>query len=449
MNSDFSLHDLAEKVIRIGLSKGADQVEAYTLYGAVRGVQIERGSIRRFTDTSNSGIGIRILKNKATGMASTTIFSQESIEKTVSEAVSLAKISPPDTNFISLPSDTTPTPIIPDRCDDNISELSIEDFTELILATIQEAKIREDAIIGGNFSAGKGERYIINSAGVDRFSMQTSVSGFLSTKISEGDDIGSSYHYDAQTTLKKFDYLSIGKLSGERALKMLGAQKIDTTNLPILMDPETTYGTLAPILANGINAFNVFNRTAFFVDKIGDQIGSPKLSVFDDPLYPGGVDSAPFDDEGVVPKKIQLVEEGILQTYITDSYTAPLVELENTGHASRFSFASKPRPSPYSLNFKNGDISKDAILSDLKEGILLIDSSLESSGNRPQISDQINQGFYVKDGEIQYPVKEAVVGCTVYDIFDKIEEVSKETENRSGHIAPWILLSPIRISGGK
>ncbi|MCG3227811.1 MAG: hypothetical protein H7645_12895, partial [Candidatus Heimdallarchaeota archaeon] len=75
MNSDFDLHDLAEKVIRIGLSKGADQIEAYALYGTVRGVQIERGSIRRFTDTSNSGIGIRILKNKATGMASTTIFS--------------------------------------------------------------------------------------------------------------------------------------------------------------------------------------------------------------------------------------------------------------------------------------------------------------------------------------------------------------------------------------
>ncbi len=88
-------------------------------------------------------------------------------------------------------------------------------------------------------------------------------------------------------------------------------------------------------------------------------------------------------------------------------------------------------------------------MSDLKEGILLIDSSLESSGNRPQISDQINQGFYVKDGEIQYPVKEAVIGCTVYDVFNKIEEVSKETENRSGHIAPWVLLAPIRISGGK
>jgi PmbA protein len=449
MNSDIDLHELAEKAIKIGLKKGADQIEAYTLFGAVRGVQIERGSIRRFTETSNSGIGIRLIKGKSTGMASTTIFTEESIERTISDAYSLARISPPDINFISLASDTSPTPNLPGRCDDSIIELPIEDFTELVLASIQEAKVREDAIIGGNFSAGKGERFILNSLGVDRHSVQTSVSGALSTLVKDGEDIGSSDHYDAQTNLKDFDYLSIGRISGERALKMLGSKKMGTVDLPIIMDPETTYGTLAPILANGINAFNVFNRTAFFIDKIGDQISSSKLSVLDDPFYPRGVDSAPFDDEGTVPKKIQLVEEGVLKTYITDSYTAPLVDLDNTGHASRFSFGSKPRPSPYSLNFKNGDITKDSMISDLKEGILLIDSSLDSSGNRPQISDQINQGFYIRNGEVQYPIKETVIGCTVFDLFEKIEEVSKEVENRSGHIAPWIKISSLRVSGGK
>ena len=94
MNSETDLHDLAEKAIKIGLRKGADQVEAYTLFGAVRGIQIERGSIRRFTEISNSGIGLRIIKGKSTGMASTTIFTEESIEKTISDAYSLAKISP-------------------------------------------------------------------------------------------------------------------------------------------------------------------------------------------------------------------------------------------------------------------------------------------------------------------------------------------------------------------
>ncbi|MHA1516770.1 MAG: metallopeptidase TldD-related protein, partial [Candidatus Heimdallarchaeaceae archaeon] len=194
---------------------------------------------------------------------------------------------------------------------------------------------------------------------------------------------------------------------------------------------------------------SVFNRTAFFVDKIGDAIASSKLTIIDDPFIPEGTDSAGFDDEGVVPKKLILIENGILQTYITDSYTAPLVGLENTGHASRSSFASRPQPAPYTMKIKAGSVSKDELLADMKEGIYLMSSSIHSRGDNPQVSAQINQGFYVKDGEIQYPVKNAVIGCTIFEIFEKIENMSKETENRSGHEAPWILLSPLRVSGGK
>ena len=70
-------------------------------------------------------------------------------------------------------------------------------------------------------------------------------------------------------------------------------------------------------------------------------------------------------------------------------------------------------------------------------------------GDNPQISAQINQGFYVKEGEIQYPVKNAVIGGTVFEIYEKIQHLSKELQNRNGHIAPWLQLEPMKISGGK
>ena len=230
---------------------------------------------------------------------------------------------------------------------------------------------------------------------------------------------------------------------------MLGSKKIETKKLPILLDPESTYGTIAPIIAQGTNAFGVFNRTAFFVDKIGDVIASEKLTIVDEPFYPNGMDSTPFDDEGVVPKKLTLVEKGVLKTYITDSYTAPLVNLENTGHANRPTFSSRPTPSPYAIQIAGGDSSKDALLEDLKEGIFLMDSAIISMGDNPRISAQINQGFYVKNGEIQYPVKNALIGTTVFEILQSIEYVSKEVENRHGRIAPWIQLSPLQVSGGR
>lgn len=449
MSFDENLHELAEYVVKYGLSLGADQVEAYTLYGSAKSVQVERGAIRRFTDISNSGLGIRIIKNKSLGMASTTIFTKESIENSVKSAYELAQVSPPDQNFNSLPFDDKPSPDIPDRFDQAVIDIDVEEFTEMILQSIQQAQITDDTIISGNFTTGYGKRFIINSLGIDRTSTQSSVGGYLGVKIEEGDDIGNAYYYDASNVLSKFEYEKIGKVAGERAKKMLGSKKIDTAVLPVLLDPDSTYGTIEPILSNGINAFSVFNRTAFFVDKIGDKIADDQLNISDDPFYPGGTDSAPFDDEGVVPQKLKLVENGILQTYITDSYTAPLVGLENTGHASRSSFSSGPRPAPYTLNIEPGEISKDNLLEELKEGILLIGSPIGSRGSNPQISAQINQGFFVKNGEILYPVKNTVIGSTVFDIYNKIENLSKETENRNGHQAPWMLLKDLKVSGGK
>ena len=78
-----------------------------------------------------------------------------------------------------------------------------------------------------------------------------------------------------------------------------------------------------------------------------------------------------------------------------------------------------------------------------------MDSAIISMGDNPRISAQINQGFYVKNGEIQYPVKNALIGTTVFEILQSIEYVSKEVENRHGRIAPWIQLSPLQVSGGR
>ncbi len=447
--SDFPLYDIAKRSIEIGLSLGADQIESYVIYGSLRSVQLEKGSIHHFTDTSSSGIGVRVIKDKSIGMSSTTVFSSDSIEETVKNAYSLAKVSPPDPNFSSLPLDKRESPKIKDLYDQEIVDLSVEDFSEMVQETIQEAKVREDAVIGGRFTAGYGKRLILNSLGVERETSQTSVGGYIQVKVLDGDDIGNSYYGDTATQMKKLDHIEIGMLAGERSLKMLGSKKIKTTNLPVLLDPESAYGTISPIIGTGIDAFNVFNKTAFFVDKVGDRIATDKLTIVDDPFYEGGTDSAGFDDEGVVPKKLTIVKNGILQTFITDSYSAPLVGMENTGHASRASFASRPTPSLYALQIKNGETSKDEMLSDLKEGILLIDSSIAGMGDNPQVSAQINQGFYVKNGEIQYPVKNTVIGTTVFEILENLEMLSKEIEDRNGHIAPWMKLAPMRISGGK
>ena len=127
-----NLTDLAEYIIKTGLSMGADQVEAYIVYGNLRSIQLERGAIMHFTDTSSSGVGIRIAKNKAIGMSSTTIFTKEKIEEAVKEAYSLARVIPPDPHFESFPLDNTPAPDIEGLNDPAILNLEVADFVNII-----------------------------------------------------------------------------------------------------------------------------------------------------------------------------------------------------------------------------------------------------------------------------------------------------------------------------
>lgn len=448
MNEIIELHSLAKKSLKIALELGADQAESYIIYGASKSVQIERGYIRNFTDKSSSGLGIRIVKNNAIGMASTTIFSDDSIKKTVKDAYNLASAIPTDENFQSLPTDKRESKSIPRTFDKNILELDIEQFTDIILESADQAKIKKDTNVSGNFSAGWSERYILNSLGIDRNTKSTSISGYLQAKITQDEDIGNAYYWDHACELKEFDHMKIGETAGERAIQMLGAKTIETKELPIILDPESTMGTINAIITNGIDAFSIYNRTAFFIDRIGDTIASDKLTIIDDPFYEGGTDSSPFDDEGVIPQKLTLIKDGVLQTYITDSYSAPLVGLDNTGHASRSSFSSKPSPSPYALQVLPGKASQEEMLKEMKEGLFLMSSSIPPMGSNPNISAQVNQGFYVKDGEIQHPVKNTVIGTTVFEILNKIELLSKETVNHKGHIAPSIKLAPLKVSSG-
>jgi PmbA protein len=238
----------------------------------------------------------------------------------------------------------------------------------------------------------------------------------------------------------------LGYIGAEKAEKMLDAQFAPSKKLPILLDERAVKQSIGAIIGFGVNGFQVMTGTSYFTDKIGAEIAVSELEVWDDPHVDHGTSSKPYDAEGTPTTKVDLVTNGILESYVTDSYTSNKLGLVNTGNAGAGFRSKVPRPRTHQLQIKEGTDGKSAMLEDMKEGIL-VESGFGPAGGSPNISAQINRGFYVKDGEVQYPLKNSMLGSDVFELLSGIQGISKELLVEFGQQSPMILFGEVSIAG--
>jgi PmbA protein len=285
--------------------------------------------------------------------------------------------------------------------------------------------------------------------GIETSQSLNSLSGVLFVKAEKNGDIATSWDYQKTRKANEFDPIKIGRTAAENAVSLLGAKKIKSEKLPVILDNRSTMDTLASVIGVGLDAYEVILGTAFFKDRLGEQITHEQVTIVDNPLYPSGVGSAKFDDEGVPHSELTLIENGVAKAYFSNSYCANILGIKNTGHASKGSLSSKPHPDLTQLQISPGDWSIDEMIAETKKGLYLKDSSLEPTSSSPNISVLVDQGFMIKNGEIAHPLKETMVGTTIFKLLKRIDAISKETINEAGSISPCIRIKQAQIAGGK
>lgn len=441
--------EIYQKAIKYGLKRGADQIELFVLEGCTDAVQLEKNAICASESKTVTGIGIRAYSNKGLGIATTTLLEEESIKESIGKAVALSKNSPADELFTSLPGPFEKYPEVKGTCDVGVCDLPNETIPEMAIQAIDAALEKHDVIISGNFKRSFFTESIYNSLGLEVEQKFSSLSGVLFAKAERNGDIATSWDYQKVRNKSEFEPLRIGRVAAENAVGLLGSKKVKSEELPVILDERSTMDTLTSIISGGLNAYKVILGTAYFKDRLGDQITSEKITLMDNPLYPCGVGSASFDDEGVPHQKLTLIEEGVAKAFFSNSYCSNALNIDNTGHASKGGLGSKPHPGITQVQISPGDWSKEEIIAETKRGLLLKDSSLEPSSNSPNISVLVDQGFLIENGEIVHPVKETMVGTNIFKLLKNIDAVSQELLNESGSISPMVRISQAKIAGGK
>jgi len=441
-----ALTDRAERLVRAALARGADAADAVALRGMSLAIEVRDGAVEESERAEGDDLGLRVLVGKRQAVVSTNDMASDGSAALAERAVAMARAAPED-KFAGLADAALLAHDFPNL---DLIDPELPTITELEAmaraAEVAGLAVKGVAKSGGaSASAGIGGMVLVTSHGF-RGAYLGSRHGLSMTAIA-GSGTGMERDYDYSSVLHAADLESpekIGRTAGERALERLNPRKVSTRKVPVVFDRRVS-GSLVSHLASAANGASVARKTSFLRDKMGEKLFADGIRIIDDPLRKRGLRSHPFDGEGVAGRKLALVDDGVLRSWILDCATARELGLATTGHAQR-GVSSVPSPGASNLHLEAGRLSPEALIADIKDGFYVTD--LIGMGANMVTGDYSRgaSGFWIENGKRTFAVSEVTIAGHLLDIFRTLTPAN-DLEFRYGTNAPTVRLEGLTVAG--
>jgi PmbA protein len=441
-----ALTDRAERLVKAALRAGADAADAVAVRAMSLSIEVRDGAVEESESAEGDDLGLRVLVGKRQAVVSTNDMAGDASAALAERAVAMARAAPED-KYAGLAEKGQLAQSLP--------ELDLIDPHLPTVARLEElARAAEAAGLavkgvtksgGASASAGIGGMVLVTSTGF-RGAYLGSSHGLSMTAIAgEGTAMERDYDYSSVRHAADLDRPDeIGRSAGERAIERLNPRKVTTCKVPVVFDPRVA-GSLVSHLASAVNGASVARKTSFLRDKMGQKLFADGIRIIDDPLRKRGLRSHPFDGEGVAGKKLALIDDGVLRSWILDSATARELGLTTTGHANR-GVSSVPSPGASNLHLEAGKASPDALIADIKDGFYVTD--LIGMGVNMVTGDYSRgaSGFWIENGKKSYAVSEVTIAGHLTDMFRTLTPANN-LEFRYGTNAPTVRLEGLTVAG--
>jgi PmbA protein len=254
------------------------------------------------------------------------------------------------------------------------------------------------------------------------------------------------YWYSVARSLAKLDSAEqVGKEAARRTLRRLGARKVKTAHVPVVLDPMVASSMLEHIF-EGVNGDSVYRGATFLAGKLGEEIAGSNVTVVDDGTMSGGFGTTPFDGEGIPTRRTVVIENGILKSYLLNTYTAKKLGLETTANASR-GLAGTPGIGPGNYFLEPGTKTPKQIIADIKDGLYVTEFLGHGANLVTGDYSRGASGMWIVNGELAYPVEEITVAGNLKDMFRNISEIGSDLEFRGSVASPTIRLDGLTVGG--
>ncbi|HCR86555.1 MAG TPA: modulator protein [Alphaproteobacteria bacterium] len=442
--------ELGIEIIERAKQKGADEADLVIAQSFDNSCRIRLGKLENIEVSETRDIGIRVLlkgkKGYKSAIISTNNFIDKNIDITLDRLIETAKISEEDeyTRLAEKGEYAEAAEDLEVFCDKEVTAETLKDWAK----KCEDSALSVKGITnteGADASYSQLNFALVSSKGFAQSYKNTGYS-FSVSVIAENHD-GMETDYDYCYVRQIADLMNpeiVGKSASEKAVKKLSPRKIKTCKVPVIFDPLVSKSLLSS-LCSALNGSAISKKSSFLSDKMGQQILPENISVIDDPLFMRGLGSQPFDAEGIKGKKEFLVENGILKNWITDIRTAGKIGITSLGRASR-SVSSPPSPSATNVYMQAGKRTPQEIISEIKEGLYLTDVFGMGVNGVTGDYSQGAAGFWIENGEIQYPVSEITVAGNLLEMLIRLEAANDLTF-RYAKNAPTLKIDGMTIAG--
>ena len=438
--------DLLSSLIAKAKAAGADAADAVLGEGVSLTLARRLDKPEHLERAEGTDLGLRVFMGKRQAIVSSSDLGRRALDELVERAVAMVKVVPEDA-FCGLADPAQLARDFPDfdGCD------PVEPTPEMLT---ERARIAEEAARavpgvtnseGAQAAWGRSTVAFVASNGFAR--ARTSSSHSISASVLAGEGLGMERDYDFTTAVHAADLESpevIGRRAGERAVKRLKPQKATSTQVPVVYDPRVA-DSLIRHLASAVMGPAVARGTTFLKDKLGQRVFAPGIIIVDDPHRRRGLRSKAYDGDGIPTRKKNVVDDGVLTTWILDLGSARQLGLETTGNASRGT-SSPPSPSTTNFYLAAGARSPKELIADIESGFYV--TELIGMGVNGVNGDYSRgaSGFWIENGEIAYPVSEITVAGNLKDMFLHMTPAD-DLEFRHATDAPTVRVDGMTVAG--
>lgn len=440
--------DRAQDIVRRATAAGADAADAIFAADSSSEVSVRLGKLEDVGRSESEELGLRVFVGQRSASVSTSDLSSAAMDALVERAVAMAREAPED-RWAGLAPEARllhGDPPLLDLADDGeCPPAALRDA-----ATAAEEAARSVPGVtnseGGGASASASVWALATSHG---FAGAYATTGYaLSTSVIAGSGGGMQRDYAFRTARHRSRLEApetIGRRAGERAVARLNPGRVTSGAMPVVFDPRVGSSLLGH-LTSAIAGQAIARRTSFLLDALGTPVFAPGVSIHDDPHRPHGLRSRPFDGEGLPVSPVEIVTDGVLETWLLDSASARQLGLEPTGHAAR-GVGGAPGVTTSNLYMAAGRMPVATLIEDIALGVYV--SELIGQGVNPVTGDYSRgaAGFLIENGQITRPVAEFTIAGNLKDMFAALTPAN-DLEFLYGVNVPTVRVDGMTVAGG-
>jgi PmbA protein len=445
------LRDLAADVVSRAMRAGATAAEAVASDGTEFSTTVRLGQVETLKEAGGRGIGLRVFLGRRAASTYSSDFSDESISQLVKGALQLAAVTSEDP-MAGLP-DPADLGAIPGDLQlyyDDVYSLPPEERIDYARRA-ERAALDYDPRIknseGGSFEASTGQKALANSLGFAG-EYRASRCSLYAVPIAQAENgkMQRDYWYSTARTLGRLESPeAVGRVAAQRTLRRLGARKIASTKVPVVFE-RTVAASFLDSIFDAASGDAIYRQSSFLAGKLDKKVAGTNVTIIDDGTMPGGFGTRPFDGEGVPTRRTAVVENGLLKSYLMNSYTARKLKLKTTGNASR-GLAGNPGIGSGNFFLQPGERTPEQIIAGVKQGLFV--TEFLGFGVNLVTGDYSRgvSGLWIENGELTYPVEEVTVAGNLREMLNNIAEIGSDLEFRGSIACPTLRIEGMTIAG--